>query len=306
MRPQCVILAGPNGAGKSTHAHAMVARLHQIDRFINPDTIAAGIGAASANEIEFASGRIALRSISECIAQRCDFAFETTLSGRRWPILLDSLRAPGYDCVLHYLWIPDVALCVERVRRRVLAGGHQVHERDIRRRHTSSLLNLRSYFLPFVTEWHIYDASKNVGLCNVASGGATLPTVIRDSAGWRQIVDAPQARHVRERTEQRYHVSSEENPPMTASSDNDSVTPNPNDAPRRRPNPTAEDVVAASRIAVRRALSIHRALGISAAVMRDGKVMIIPPHELPLEANDPETIDPDEPVRGADDASMER
>jgi len=53
-------------------------------------------------------------------------------------------------------------------------------------------------------------------------------------------------------------------------------------------------VIAVSRIAVRRALAIYRALGISAAAMRDGKIVIIPPHELPLKANVLSAANPDE------------
>ncbi len=48
-----------------------------------------------------------------------------------------------------------------------------------------------------------------------------------------------------------------------------------------------EEMVATSPAAVRRALAIQRALGVSAAAMRDGKIVIIPPEELPLTAYDP-------------------
>ena len=50
--------------------------------------------------------------------------------------------------------------------------------------------------------------------------------------------------------------------------------------------PSPELIVAASRIAVRRALAIQRALGVSAVAMRNGKMVIIPPEELPVDVND--------------------
>lgn len=50
--------------------------------------------------------------------------------------------------------------------------------------------------------------------------------------------------------------------------------------------PAPELIIAASRVAVRRALAIQRALGVSAVAMRDGKMVIIPPEELPIDIND--------------------
>ena len=50
--------------------------------------------------------------------------------------------------------------------------------------------------------------------------------------------------------------------------------------------PAPELIIAASRVAVRRALAIQRALGVSAVAMRDGKMVMIPPEELPIDIND--------------------
>lgn len=50
--------------------------------------------------------------------------------------------------------------------------------------------------------------------------------------------------------------------------------------------PAPELIIAGSRVAVRRALAIQRALGVSAVAMRDGKMVIIPPEELPIDIND--------------------
>lgn len=299
-RPRCVVLAGPNGAGKSTHADAIVAQLHRIPRFINTDTIAAGIGGGAMRGADFEAGRIALRTIAGCISRRDDFAFETTLSGRRWPALLQTLEATGYDCLLHYLWIPDVAQCVERVRRRVRAGGHAVHHHDIRRRHAASLVNVRQHFLSRVTRWHVYDASLSSGLVLVAHGGDTTATRIADRERWQQFTQAAPPMRLRE-TMPHYRPSNADDtmtnaPDPTATATEGATTPDVNLGRQDRGPlmPSPEAVVAASRIAVRRALAIQRALGIGAAVMRDGAPVIVPPHELPLEANDPATFGEDD------------
>lgn len=49
--------------------------------------------------------------------------------------------------------------------------------------------------------------------------------------------------------------------------------------------------MAASRIVVRRALAIHRALGVGAAFWEDGKVLLIPSEERPRDIIDVESTE---------------
>ena len=132
--PRCIILAGPNGAGKSTIARAVVLELHGIRRFINVDTIAAGLSAFAPELVDHRAARIALDTMTAAVARREDFAVETTLSGRRWPRVITTLSAAGYDTLLYFLRVPSVDLCVQRVATRVQMGGHHVPVQTIARR----------------------------------------------------------------------------------------------------------------------------------------------------------------------------
>lgn len=286
-RPRCLILAGPNGAGKSTHARTIVSGHHRIERFINPDAIAGGLGGFALASANFDAGRIALLAIAQSIAGRQDFAFETTLAGRRWPSLLDRLRDAGFNCLVSYLWIPDVELSIERVRRRVLAGGHDIPESDIRRRHASSLANFRTHFLPRASMWRVFDASSEHGLVGIASGGLGTPTLVADAERWRKIVESPHSSRVREVSREQMYVTQEGDQfSMDAQPANRSTEPDTSVSTRVPLMASLEEMVATSPAAVRRALAIQRALGVSAAAMRDGKIVIIPPEELPLTAYD--------------------
>jgi predicted ABC-type ATPase len=161
-----------------------VEGVYGIAIHINPDTIAAGFGAASMDSVAFDAGRIALSAVDDCIRRGVDFAFETTLSGRRWPRLLNRLGAADYDVFLHYLWIPDASQCVARVAQRVAVGGHGVREEDIRRRHGSSIENCITVFMPRVHEWFVYDGSKGGGLNIIASGERSRLTRVVDLGAW--------------------------------------------------------------------------------------------------------------------------
>ena len=80
-----------------------------------------------------------LRSLLE---QRKSFAFETTLAGRNYGRLFKEAKARGYFITLYYLSLPTESLALKRIRDRVMRGGHDVPESDVRRRFRRSLLNL--------------------------------------------------------------------------------------------------------------------------------------------------------------------
>jgi len=56
--------------------------------------------------------------------------------------------------------LPSPEKSIERVRRRVAAGGHDVPEATIRQRFTKSLEYLEQLYKPIVDEWYIWDSLK--------------------------------------------------------------------------------------------------------------------------------------------------
>ena len=59
---------------------------------------------------------------------------------------------------LIYLRLASVDLSIDRVRRRVAAGGHNVPEAVIRQRFAKSATYLESHYKPIVDEWYIWDS----------------------------------------------------------------------------------------------------------------------------------------------------
>ena len=83
--------------------------------------------------------------LKQKIAQRSDFAFETTLSGRAYLPQIAVWRKSGWRVVLFYLYIPNAEFSAMRVRQRVLQGGHDIPSEDIARRYPRSIQNLFDY-----------------------------------------------------------------------------------------------------------------------------------------------------------------
>jgi predicted ABC-type ATPase len=74
----------------------------------------------------------------------------------------------GYHLQLHYLRIATVADAIERIRQRVLQGGHHVPTEDVKRRFGRSLQNLVKSYLPIADQWVIWD-NTSFPATNIAS-----------------------------------------------------------------------------------------------------------------------------------------
>lgn len=139
MQPSCIILGGPNGSGKSS----AYAKLQLAGVWINADEIAKELtGASDGRAAAMAAGRAALRKISDMIAARKSFVFETTLSSQQSINLMRDAKAAGFSVGLYYTALDNVETDIRRVKERVEAGGHDIPERDIRRRYAGSLEKL--------------------------------------------------------------------------------------------------------------------------------------------------------------------
>jgi predicted ABC-type ATPase len=175
-RGRIYVLAGTNGAGKSSIAGATF-RASGAEYF-NPDEAAAAIRAASpgmtqaeANSQAWFEGK---RLLEKAIAERLDFAFETTLGGNTITNLLEHALEAGIEVRVWYAGLSSPELHIARVRARVAKGGHDIPEADIRGRYDRGLLNLIRV-LPRLTELRVYDNSDEA---DPNSGVAPRPKLV--------------------------------------------------------------------------------------------------------------------------------
>jgi predicted ABC-type ATPase len=160
--PRLYIIAGPNGAGKTTFAREFLPQYAGCKEFVNADLIAQGLSPFSPEAAAFRAGRLMLEQIRLLGQRRCDFAFETTLSGKTYLPLLRELQGNGYSVHLFYLWLPSVELALARVAERVRQGGHDVPEDVVRRRFDKGLRNLFQFYRPLLDSWMIFDNSTDM------------------------------------------------------------------------------------------------------------------------------------------------
>jgi predicted ABC-type ATPase len=193
--PCIYVLAGTNGAGKSSVGGAML--LQRGGEYFNPDEAALRIRDANPGitneEANSAAWRQGKRLLERAIAERLNFAFETTLGGRTITALLDSAPAAGVEVRIWYVGLSSPQLHIARVRSRVARGGHDIPEAKIRERYDRSRLNLIQ-LLPKLSELRVYDNSQEA---DPYAGVAPEPVLILHLARARiirlcKLSDAPQ------------------------------------------------------------------------------------------------------------------
>jgi predicted ABC-type ATPase len=183
--PDLVIIGGPNGAGKSTILPALDSfpryfnsSESSIDRnaLLNPDKIAG-------TSLDW---KTFLRRRAQLLDDGSSFAVETTLSGRGYANLMRRARDRGYRIYTVFLNLASPDLAVARVRRRVLAGGHDVAEEKVRRHFDRGLPNFfRTY--RWLSDFWVLANNSDIHPVLIAWGYRDA-AFVRDSALYEEVL----------------------------------------------------------------------------------------------------------------------
>jgi predicted ABC-type ATPase len=133
------IIAGCNGAGKTTASFTILPEIIDCKEFVNADEIA--------------------RGLNELLKENESFAFETTLSTRSYKGKILQAKKQGYTVTLLFFWLNNIELAKERVRIRVIEGGHHIPKDVIERRYLKGIYNLFDIYLPIIDGALIFDNS---------------------------------------------------------------------------------------------------------------------------------------------------
>lgn len=70
------------------------------------------------------------------------------------------LKSAGYSVTLLFFWLQTIDLAKERVKIRVLEGGHNIEDHVIERRYVRGIKKLFNIYLPIVDSAFIFDNSE--------------------------------------------------------------------------------------------------------------------------------------------------
>jgi predicted ABC-type ATPase len=158
--PDLIIIAGPNGAGKTSFAKEYLSLGEVRFEFVNADeisrTLALEPGVQGRSDIR--AGRMMLDRIDELVSMGADFAIETTLATLTYARKIPVWRQRGYNVSLVYLRLNSIADSLDRVRRRVAAGGHDIPQETIERRFGKSIDYFETIYKPIVDVWYEWES----------------------------------------------------------------------------------------------------------------------------------------------------
>ncbi len=142
-KPTIYILAGANGIGKTTvNAFSIPKNVP----YINADDFAYQLrqrmGDTNVQEIANAE---ALEFMNKFIVKRQSFAIETNLADNETWLFLIGIQGLGYTIHLTFFSVDDVNVCVDRVKNRVIHGGHFVRPDIVKARYIAGLGLLKHY-----------------------------------------------------------------------------------------------------------------------------------------------------------------
>ena len=188
--PNLYIIAGCNGAGKTTASYTVLPEALECRTFVNADEIAKGLSPFQPEMVAIQAGRIMLQRIDDLIARGQDFAFETTLSTKSYIQTIQKAKTLGYYVTLVYFWLNSPQLAIERVQKRVDAGGHHIPNEIVIRRYERGLINFFNLYLPICNCWILIDNS--VKPHEIIAEGKAGNTNIKNNLIWNHLKSSMQ------------------------------------------------------------------------------------------------------------------
>lgn len=145
------IIGGVNGVGKSSLTGVLAAESNDLGVIIDTDKITAALGGNKIN-----GGKKAIERINYSLEKGINFTQETTLSGSRTLKTIKRARELDYFIRLYYVGVNSSDESIKRIKNRVEKGGHDIPERDVKRRYNKRFEDLAN-ILPYCNEVRFYD-----------------------------------------------------------------------------------------------------------------------------------------------------
>ena len=152
--PILYIIAGANGSGKSTLASELLPA-KTLD-FLNADEVAKEICPEHIESVKIKAGKLVLKRLEQLLNKKKSFAIETTLAGKNHIKTIQKANELGYKIILIYSYLDSIEMCENRIKIRVLNGGHDIPQKDIIRRFYRSKENFWNLYKDIVDEWNLF------------------------------------------------------------------------------------------------------------------------------------------------------
>lgn len=154
------IISGANGSGKTTFAKEF-SKINEL-YFINADEIAKKLDNKNITKYKIKAGKIFFSEFKSRLALDKSFVIETTLSGKYLVEYIQKAKELDFHISLIYLFLENPQTNINRVKNRVLNGGHHIPQDDIIRRYYRSKNMFWNIYKDLCDSWSIYYNSDEI------------------------------------------------------------------------------------------------------------------------------------------------
>ena len=183
--PKLYIISGCNGSGKTTASYTLLPDLLDCREFVNSDEFAKSFSPFDPGAASVTASRYMLMKINYLLERKADFAIETTLATRSLLQIVRQAKRLGHETTVLYFWLNSPDLAIQRVRERVISGGHNIPDAVVRRRYVMGLQYLFDTYIPEMDRWVLADNSKPP--FSVVAEGSNGVTYIKDNEKYQLI-----------------------------------------------------------------------------------------------------------------------
>ena len=108
------------------------------------------------------------------ISKNENFLIESNLARQSDYDWLKKIKSKGYDIILYFLCTSNIEINIERVRKRVKEGGHDVPENIITDRYKMALLYLRREIFNFEEVYLVENSTETADQVAVVKNGKLI------------------------------------------------------------------------------------------------------------------------------------
>lgn len=163
----------------------MLPELLDCSEFVNSDEFAKHLSPFSPESAYITASRLMLKKVQYLFDRREDFCIETTLATRSLLKMVRNAQQKGYYVTVLYFWLNEPEIAIERVAKRVRAGGHDIPEETIRRRYQMGLNYLFHNYMQSCDKWILADNSEPP--FQVIAEGSKKGLIIRDMEKYNRV-----------------------------------------------------------------------------------------------------------------------
>jgi len=163
----------------------VLPELLDCSEFVNSDEFAKHLSPFAPESAYITASRLMLRKVQYLFDRREDFCIETTLATRALLKMTRNAQQKGYYVTVLYFWLNKPEIAIERVAKRVRAGGHDIPEETIRRRYQMGLNYLFHEYMQICDKWILADNSNPP--FEVIAEGSKKGLIIRDMEKYNTI-----------------------------------------------------------------------------------------------------------------------